>query len=82
MSVPSVRRFGLNRGRCWLGTGPLAWSCLLTTQPSWNTRRRNAAGESSGGGAFDPRVSTERVRRGMHYALLIRNLVEYMSSAP
>jgi hypothetical protein len=33
------------------------------------------------GGAFDPRVSTERVRRGKHYDRLIRNLVEYMSSA-
>ena len=32
------------------------------------------------GGAFDPRVSTERVRRGQHYDRLIRNLVEYMSS--
>jgi hypothetical protein len=32
------------------------------------------------GGAFDPRVSTERVRRGKHYDRLIRNLVEYMSS--
>lgn len=33
------------------------------------------------GGAFDPRVSTDRVRRGKHYDQLLRNLVQYMTSA-
>ena len=32
------------------------------------------------GGAFDPRVSTDRVRRGKNYDQLLRNLVEYMST--
>ncbi|MEE3373336.1 MAG: hypothetical protein VX346_28630 [Planctomycetota bacterium] len=33
------------------------------------------------GGAFDPRVSTDRVRRGEHYDQLLRNLVEYMTNS-
>ena len=33
------------------------------------------------GGAFDPRVSTDRVRQGAHYDQFLRNLVDYMSSA-
>jgi hypothetical protein len=31
------------------------------------------------GGAFDPRVSTHRPRRGQHYDRLIRNVVDYCS---
>ena len=34
------------------------------------------------GGGFDPRVSTERPRRGPHYDQLIRNLVGYLVGRP
>ena len=61
------------------------WSAGLEVPPDYAAIVEYAPrGDGRGmvvGGAFDPRLSTDRVRRGKHYDQLLRNLVQYMTSA-